>query len=75
MHMLCCFKQVSTISFQLWLFQFESCNKEKDLGVIVDSKLNFRDHINTKVNLANQNLGIIFRIFTYLDQEVFLNLF
>ena len=55
--------------------QLEGVDKEEDLGVTVDSKLNFRDHINTKVNLANRNLGIIFRTFTYLDQEVFLNLF
>ena len=55
--------------------QFEKVDKEKDLGVTVDSQLNFRDRINTKVNLANRNLGIIFRTSTYLDQEVFLNLF
>ena len=55
--------------------QLEKVHKEKDLGVTVDSKLNFRDHINTKVNLAHRNLGIIYRTFTYFDQEVFLNLF
>ncbi|MCG8047037.1 MAG: reverse transcriptase domain-containing protein [Candidatus Thiodiazotropha endolucinida] len=48
---------------------------EKDLGVTIDSKLTFREHITTKVNLANRNLGIIFRTFTYLDQEIFLNLY
>ena len=55
--------------------QLEKVDKEKDLGVTSDSQLNFRDRINTKVNLANRNLGIIFRTSTYLDQEVFLNLF
>ena len=40
---------------------------EKDLGVTIDCKLNFRDHIVQKVNLANRNLGIIFRTFTYID--------
>ena len=54
--------------------QLEKVDKEKDLGVTVDSQLNFRDRINTKVNLANRNLGIIFWTSTYLDQEVFLNL-
>ena len=47
----------------------------KDLGVIIDSKLTFRDHITSKVNLANRNLGIIFRIFTFLDTEFFLTLY
>ena len=32
--------------------QLERVDKEKYLGVIVDSKSNFRHHINTKVNLA-----------------------
>ena len=48
---------------------------EKDLGVIIDSKLSFRDHITSKVNLANRNLGIIFRTFTFLDLEIFLTLY
>ena len=48
---------------------------EKDLGVFIDEKLNFRDHITKKVNIANRNLGIIFRSFTYMDKELFLNLY
>ena len=38
-------------------------------------KSDFRDHINTKVNTANRNLGIVFRTFAYIDQEMFLNLY
>ena len=41
----------------------------------MDSKLKFREHINNKVSIANRNLGIIFRTFTYLDKEMFLNLY
>ena len=37
----------------------EKVANEKDLGVIIDSKLTVRDHITSKVNLANRNLGII----------------
>ena len=48
---------------------------EKDLGVFIDEKLNFRDHITKKVNIANRNLGIIFRSFAYMDKEMFLNLY
>ena len=36
---------------------------EKDLGVFIDEKLNFCEHIAKKVNIANRNLGIIFRSF------------
>ena len=53
----------------------EKVTNEKDLGVIIDSKLTFRDHISAKVNLANRNLGIIFRTFIYLDTEMFINVF
>ena len=48
---------------------------EKDLGVIIDQNLTFRDHITSKVNIANRNLGIIFRTFTYIDEGMFLNLY
>lgn len=53
----------------------EKVEKEKDLGVIIDPKLNFRQHIANKVSIANRNLGIIFRTFTHLSQEMFLNLY
>ena len=52
----------------------ERVTSEKDLGVTVDSKLKFREHINHKVSIANRNLGIIFRTFTYLAKEMFLTL-
>ena len=57
------------------IFELENVKNEKDLGIVIDSNLSFRDHINSKVNLANRNLGIIFRTFTYLDEETFLHLF
>ena len=38
----------------------------KDLGVIFDEKLNFRDHIHEKVHKAYATLGIIKRNFKYI---------
>ena len=52
-------------------FELETVETEKDLGVTIDCNLSIRDHINSKVNLANRNLGIIFRTFTLLDEETF----
>ena len=51
----------------------ERHKSEKDLGVIIDITISFWERINNylKVNLANGNLGIIFRAFTYLDEETF----
>ena len=53
----------------------EKVDSGKDLGVIIDKDLKFSEHINSKIKIANRNLGLIFRTFTYLDKEMFLNLF
>ncbi|ESO05463.1 hypothetical protein HELRODRAFT_146034, partial [Helobdella robusta] len=44
----------------------------KDLGVFVDDKLTFRDHIYSKVKLANTMLGIINRHVRLIDEEAYL---
>jgi len=45
----------------------ENIDSIKDLGVMFDSQLNFKSHINDKINKAYSILGIIHRNFTYLD--------
>ena len=47
----------------------------KDLGIIVDSELNFLCHIKEKVNKAYQMLGIINRNFRDVDKSTFLLLY
>jgi hypothetical protein len=49
----------------------ELSNEEKDLGITIDSKLNFQQHINIQVKKANKKLGIINRTFNYMDKEMF----
>ena len=44
---------------------------EKDLGVIFDEKLVFRDYISKKAALANRNLGLIFRSLPTLIRPCF----
>lgn len=39
----------------------EKCDRVRDLGVILDSKLTFTDHYNTIINRANNMLGFIKR--------------
>ena len=46
----------------------DTVNEEKDLGVIVDDKLNFRKHISTAVKKAQQMLGLIKHTFSCLDE-------
>ena len=48
---------------------------EKDIGVTVDDKLNFRQHIQNQVQKANSIMGLIRRSYTYLDEESFCLLF
>ena len=48
---------------------------EKNLGVIEDNTLTFKKHINSKTKIANGNLGLILRTFTYVDKKLFTNLF
>ena len=50
-------------------------DREKDIGVYIDSKLNFESHINTSVNKANRNLAIARKTFEYMDEEIFKNIF
>ena len=49
--------------------------EEKDLGVFVDTKLKFSNHIAQKISKANNILGIIRRTFTYLDKSTLLQLY
>ncbi len=44
---------------------------EKDLGVIVDSELNFENHIAAIVSKAKQIAGLMWRSFEYVDNDVF----
>ena len=55
--------------------EIQKVKAEKDLCVTIDDKLKFREHITQKVNIANRNLGIIFRTFSYMDKYMFLNLY
>lgn len=46
-------------------------NSEKDIGVVIDNKLNFSDHLAEKINKANKMVGLIRRTFVSLDEEIF----
>ena len=53
----------------------EKITAEKDLGVTIDDKLDFRTHIQNSINKANSILGLIRRSFTYIDETIFKQLF
>ena len=47
----------------------------KDLGVIFDSNLQFKEHIQAKIATARKMLGIIYRSFDNLNQHTFILLY
>ena len=47
----------------------------KDLGVVIDEKLTFREHMHDKINKAYAMLGIIKRNFNYLTVNSFVLLY
>lgn len=50
-------------------------SEEKDLGIVTDSGITFRQHIAMKISKANQVVGMIRRSFHHLDTKMFSNLF
>jgi exonuclease III len=53
----------------------ESTECEKDLGIHIDSDLNFSKHTETQVNKANRILGMIRRSYEYIDSSTMKLLF
>ena len=44
-------------------------NGQKHLGLILDSSLSFKKHLNEKIIKAKKNLGIIKHLFTFLPRK------
>ena len=47
----------------------------KDLGVLFDSQLSFKDHIQEKINKAYSIIGIIKRNFIHMNSNTFVLLY
>ena len=50
-------------------------NSTKDLGVIIDDKFTFNEHISEKIKKTNCMLGLIKRNFKYLDENTLILLY
>ena len=60
-----------TRSYELYDKQFKTVGEEKDLGVIIDSKLSFDSHIFAKVKKANSILAVFKKMFIKMTITVF----
>ena len=56
-------------------FQLERVDNEKDLGFLIDSRLNFENHINKTVKKANKIVGVFKRNFYDLNVKTFVLLY
>ena len=56
------------------IHNLENVEQEKDIGVIIDSNLEFDKHINAKINKANSMFSII-RSFQFLNHQTFTPLY
>ena len=63
--------QIEEYTYRLGNNKVKYVNEVKDLGIIVDQELTFRNHMNTKINKANSIMGTIRRTFKYLDYFTF----
>ena len=50
-------------------------NSHKHLGMILDSKLNFKNHLSEKISKANKGFGIIRRLYNFLPRASLVNIY
>ncbi|XP_069134233.1 uncharacterized protein B0403.1-like [Argopecten irradians] len=55
--------------------EISKCSSEKDIGVTFDHHLKFSQHVNNSVSKANRITGLIFKTFSYINKDMFLNLY
>ena len=55
--------------------EIKKTTAEKDLGVTIDNRLTFSEHINNTVKKVNQVMGMIRRTFKFIDKDIFALLF
>ena len=65
------FQKSNSICYTIHLHELEEVKQEKDLGITVDSKLNFKIHISQKISKANSMLYLIKNCFQHLDEKMF----
>ena len=64
-------KTPSGLSYYYNFHMLKQVQEEKDLGIVVDDKLQFRKHISNKISKANTMIFLIKHTFKYLDADMF----
>ena len=50
-------------------------DSHKHLGLILDKKLNFKNHLSEKISKANKGLGVIKRLYKFLPRASLVNIY
>ena len=50
-------------------------DSHKHLGLILDNKLNFKNHLSEKISKANKGLGVIKRLYKFLPRASLVNIY
>ena len=66
--------QPYTMTINQGIYNIEQAISEKDLGVIFDHKFVIQRSYTTKAALANRNLGLIFKRFTWTKICFYVNI-
>ena len=56
-------------------YKLKAVSEEKDIGVIIDQKLTFSNHLAAKISKANQVLGLIWRVFEHKEPTTLVQLY
>ena len=68
-------KKKNGLSYRLMFHDLEEVENETDLGVCIDHKLKFSDHISAKLAKANKMLQVIRYTFKHLTPDTFKKLY
>ena len=49
----------------------QSANSQKHLGLVLDSKVDFNEHVNNKINKCNKSIGIMKKLSLTLSRNSF----
>ena len=69
------YRKPESISYRLLLHDLEEVSEETDLGVCIDNRLKFSEHITAKLAKANKMLQVIKYNFKHLTPEIFKKLY
>ena len=64
-------REIPEYEYTVGPMMVRTSNQERDIGIEIDDKLSFADHINSQVKKANSKAGWLRRTFQFLTPDIF----